>query len=347
MGDRGLWILLVTIAALVVLAFAFGAYTIYLRIRTDRRERRWRVLTAKWEEPILLAVEDPDQVQVLHDLVAPSERLHFVRFILEYSRRVRGEERQILRELAAPYLAPIADRLDSPFSEIRTRAVQTLGTLGLPRYAPRLIDALDDPSPLVAMVAAWSLCLEQNPEYAPAVLRHVERFQFWSRTFVASLLASLGPGAAPVLRTTLRDGRTPPWVRAATAEALRTLDDFDAGDAAAEVVAREHDPELVAAAMRLLTRVGRPEHAEIIRARCASPDYSLRASAIAALGVLGSGDDHPRLLGAMSDPSPWVAIQAARGLVAAGGTALLEDLRDSDHPRSLLAAQVLEEEARE
>ena len=342
-SQGALGILILSIVLLVALAFVFAGYTVFLRFRNDRRERRWRVLSARWEEPLLSAVADPSQVAAMHELVFPHERLHFVHFVLEYTRRVRGPERQVLRDLALPYLEPIAQRLDSPLVETRTRAVQTLGTLGLPKYASEVIDALDDPSPLVAMVAAWSLCLEENPEYAPPVLRHLRRFDDWSRNFVASLLASLGSGAAPVFRTALRSPGEPPWVRAATAEALRALDDFDAGDAAAEVVAKEQDPELVAAALRLLTTVGRPEHAEIIRERCASPDYTVRASAIAALGVLGDADDHARLLGAMADPSPWVAIQAARGLVAAGGGMLLEDVRDSDHPRARLAAQVLEE----
>lgn len=342
-----LGILVLSIVALLALALVFAGYTIFLRFRNDRRERRWQALTAQWEEPLLSAVADPSQAAAMHALVAPERRLHFVRFVLEYARRVRGPERQVLRELALPYLEPIARRLDSPFVETRTRAVQTLGTLGLPKYASEVIDALDDPSPLVAMVAAWSLCLEENPEYGPAVLRHIRRFGDWSRNFVASLLASLGPGVAPVLRTALRSPGEPPWVRAATADALRALDDFDAGDAAAEVAARENDPELVAAALRLLASVGRPEHAAIIRERCASPDFTLRASAIAALGVLGDAADHVRLLAAMSDPSPWVVIQAARGLVTGGGGMLLEDLRDSDHPRARLAAQVLEEGATE
>lgn len=347
LGQGALGILVLSIVALVALAFVFAGYTVLLRVRTDRRERHWQALTAQWEGPLLCAVADPEESAAMHALVAPDQGLHFVRFVLEYTRRVRGPERQVLRTLALPYLEPIARRLDSPFVEIRTRAAQTLGTLGLPRYAPDVIEALDDPSPLVAMVAAWSLCLEANPEYAPAVLRHIRRFDDWSRGFVASLLASLGSGAAPVLRTALRSPGEPPWVRAATADALQTLDDFDAGDAAAEVAARENDPELVAAALRLLAAVGRPEHAAIIRERCASPDFTLRASAIAALGVLGDADDQARLLGAMADPSPWVAIQAARGLAAGGGRLLLQDLRDSDHPRARLAAQVLEEEAPE
>ncbi|MCG6988669.1 MAG: HEAT repeat domain-containing protein [Gemmatimonadetes bacterium] len=347
MGLRtsALWLLALVVGALILMALVFAAYAVYLRIHTDRRQRLWEQLSARWEEPVLLALSDPASAPRVHELVAPQHRLHFVRFALEYARRVKGEERRVLQTLAEPYLAPIARRAHSREVEVRTRAVQTLGSLGLPPYAPEVVKALDDPSPLVAMVAARALASSEHPEHAARVLEHLHRFEGWSRSFMASMLAAVGPAAAPALRASFGDAHGAPWVRAVAAEALTMLRDFDAGDLAAAVVSTEDDRELVASALRLLAAVGTPEHVAAVRARCASPDNVVRVHALDALGIVGEEDDLPRLLGAMSDPSPWVAIHAARGLRAAGGMRLLRDLSDSDHPRAALARQVLGEEA--
>lgn len=345
--ERALVVLVLTIAGLIVMALVFASYTILLRARNELSARRWKRLGALWEEPVLNAVLDPDTAPRVHEVVEPRYRLHFVRFVLEYSRRVKGEERAALRALALPYLGPLAARTRSARVEVRTRAVQTLGTLGLPAYAAEVVAALDDRSPLVAMVAARALCREEHPEYLRDVLPRLARFEGWSRGFLASMLAAVGPAAAPALRETLGDETRAPAARAVAADALRLLSDLQSADTAAHVAAQEHEPELVAAALRLLTLVGRPEHIAVIRDRCTSRDSSVRASAVAALGTLALEEDRLRLLGAMSDESPWVAIAGARALIAAGGRAALRELSDSDHPRALLAQQVLLEEGGE
>jgi len=345
--ERALVLLILIILALIVLAFVFAAYALYLRVRTERRERRWRALAARWEGPVLNAILEPEAAAQVHAFVAEADRLRFVRFVLEYSRRVKGEERDLLRDLALPYLGPIAERAWSPRAEVRLRAIQTLGTLGLPKYAGEVLTALDDPSPLVAMVAARSLCRKEYPEYAPAVLRRLGRFEGWSPAFMASMLAAVGPPAGPALRETLGDAGQASLARAVAAHALRLLVDLDSGDVAALVVEAENDPELLASALRLLAIVGRPEHAAVIRFRCGSADSRVRSSAIAALGTLGLDEDEFRLLGAMLDSSPWVAIQAARGLASSGARELLSDLGDSDHPRATLARQILTEQGGE
>lgn len=332
------------VAALLTLTIVFAAYTVALRIASRRKARRWKRLEDAWQEPLLRALADPSLAASVHDVVQPRDRLHFVRFVLDYARRVRGDERGVLRQLAEPYLDPIAERARSRRQEIRTRAVQTLGTLGLPRYAGEVVTALDDPSPLVAMVAARALATEEHPEYAPAVLHRLHRFENWSRGFLASMLSAIGAEGAPALRESLADEGEVSWVRAVTAESLTALKDLGSGDIAARVVDVGKDPELLVAALKLLAVVGRPEHAGVVRTRCASPDFRIRSAALLALGTLGDEEDRMRLLGAMSDPSPWVAIRAGQGLWEAGGAPLLRDLANSDHPRADLARQILTDE---
>lgn len=334
----------VLVLALFVVTLAVSAYAILLRTRHARRDRLWAELSEEWEQPVLSAIVDPDTIPAAQAAVPEEYELHFVNFVLEYTRRVRGEERRTLRVLAEPYLDKIAERTRHRNSEVRTRAVQTLGTLGLPRYAPEVLAGLDDPSPLVSMVAARYLAREEFPQFAPAVMKRLKRFDGWNRRFLASMLAAIGGEASPALRSGLADSESPNWLRSVHAEALRMQLDPVAGDLAITALEDTDDREFIAALLRLLAAVGRPEHVPTIRALCSSTDVLVRAQALHALGLLGDEAEIPLLLEAMFDASPWAAVHAARGVREAGGRHLLVEMAGSAHQHARLARQVLAEE---
>lgn len=332
------------ILALFFVTLAFSGYAILLRARHERREALWEKLSAEWEEPVLAVIMDPAEIPATQAKVPEEYRLHFVRFVLEYSRRVRGEERATLRELALPFLSEIVERSHDRRSEVRTRAVQTLGSLGLPVYGDAVVDGLNDPSPLVTMVAARYLAREEFPQYAIHVLNHLDRFEGWNRRFLASMLAAMGPEVSPRLREGLESTETASWLRSVYAEALRMQMDPLAGDIAARALDHSNDRELLASLLRLLAVVGHEGHLEPIRHRCVSADVVVRAQALHALGLLGDQADLPMLREAMYDASPWTALHAARGVKEAGGQAILKEIAESDHPNAKLAGQVLYEE---
>jgi hypothetical protein len=194
------------------------------------------------------------------------------------------------------------------------------------------------------MVAARALAREETPQYADAVLSRLERFTGWNRLFLASMLAQMGPEVSASLRAGLADASASPAKRAVMAEALRLEGDFASGDVAAEVVKATQDRELLASVLRLLAAVGRPEHAELVRPFCESPDPVVRAQALQALGSLGDDEDVPLLVGAMVDAEPWPALYAARGARDAGGREALRRLIAEGDRGSALAQQVLAEE---
>lgn len=344
LSEAVLIVLVATTLALFVVSLAFSGYAIVLRVGHGARARRWARLTERWQEPLLEALVDPSAEAAVHALVEPGQRLHFVQFVLEYSRRVRGEERAVLRRLALPYLDEIAARTDHRRAEVRTRAVQTLGTLGLPAYAPRVLEALDDPSPLVSMVAARYLARREFPQFAGSVIDHLHRFEGWHRQFLGSMLAAMGPEVSARLRERLADFEAPRWLRAVMADALRQQLDPLAADSAAQALAETEDRELAVALLKLLAGVGRPEHASVVRRMVAATDFVVRAQALHALGVLGTEEDLPRLLEAVDDPSPWVALHAARGLRAAGARQALVQIAESGGEAAEVAGQVLYEE---
>jgi HEAT repeat protein len=330
--------------ALAGLSLAFVAYAVVRRLATDRKARRRKELERRWEEPVLAAMSDPEALPALWDRVERRDRLVFVDYVLRFARRVRGDERALLEKAAAPYLDLLTPRLSHRQTAIRVRAVQTLGHLGLPRFTDAVLRALDDPTTLVAMVAARALARPAYDRHAHELVRRLERFHRWSRGYLASLLAGIGPTVAEELRSTLADTSRPPWVRAVAAEALRHLADPAAAAAAVAVVEGEDDRELVAAALRLLTRVGGPDQAAAVRGLTGSGDFVIRCLALTTLGELGGEEDVPLLLEAVGDPSPWVAIHAARALRAGGRTDALAALaEETAGERATTARQLLEE----
>lgn len=335
--------LLVVVAALFLVTLLFSAYAVALRMRNKARDRRRTAFGDRWREPLLLAVADPDAIDALRATIREDERLHFVGFAVQYARRLRGEGRAALRDIVRPYLGDVVARADARSVEVRARAIQTLGMLGLPEHAGRVISALDDPSPLVAMVAARALAQEESPAYAAAVLERLPRFDGWNRRFLASMLAAMGPQVGETLRRALADSQAEPKARAVLAEALQLQGDPLAGDVAVEVLQGTSDRDLQAAALRLLHSVGRPQHAPVVRGFLDSGDAVVRTQALRALGSVGSESDVPRLLEAMADASPWTALSAARAVSAAGARSVLTEIGASESGAAGLARQVLAE----
>lgn len=336
--------LIAVVLALLLVTIAFSAYAVLLRMQNERRDRRRAALAERWQSALLDAIADPTKISHVHRLVEANRRLHFVGFVLQFARRMRGVEANVLRSIVRPYMGLIAERLESGRVEVRARAVQTLGTLGLRDHEDLVVAALDDPSPLVAMVAARALAKEEEPRYASAVLAKVHRFSEWNRLYLASMLAAMGPEVSPGLRDGLADRAAAPWTRSVMAEALRLQTDFEAGDVAAGVVAEADDQSLTVDALRLLSEVGRPAHLPVVRSKARSHDPAVRAQALRALGRLGGPEDLPILVEALDDDFTWAALYAARGVRETGGRELLLQAAESDDRRGRLAAQVLAEE---
>ena len=68
--------------------------------------------------------------------------------------------------------------------------------------------------------------------------------------------------------------------------------------------------------------------------------------ALRALGSIGGEAEIPLLVEAMRDPSPWAALNATEGLLAAGGARVLTQIATSGDGVGMLARQVLAEGAR-
>jgi HEAT repeat protein len=271
------------------------------------------------------------------------ERSYFVGFLSQFIRRVRGPERRHLLDLAQPLLPTVRAQLTSRSAEVRARAVDTLGLLSRPGETAELVAALDDPSPLVAMVAARALTRERSPEHAVVIVRHLHRFQLWRPSYLAAMLAAFGPEIGPALREALADTREAPRTRAVAAAALTRLNDATAAAVAHQVLTRESDAMVLASVLRLLAKVGHAAHLPGIRAKVGAPEDDVRLAAVLALGALGDATDVPLLRVAIHDPSRWVAEHAARGLAAGAGREVLRSVIAEGGAEALIAREALEQ----
>lgn len=341
------FLVLVAIAclALLLVTFIFAMATLWLRYRNVRKERRWERLEKAWQPRVLEVLDGQAPPEHLWTTVEPADQLYFIDYLVRFAQRLRGEERKLLSRLADPYLDVVAPKVGRGDAERRARAVQTLSILDLDRYATVVIGALDDPSPLVAMVAARALAGEERPAFAPHILGRLHRFEGWDTGFLASMLASMGPDVAPLIVDVLGDDTRPPRVRSIAADALKRLNHLPAADTAAGVLASASDVELLTATLRLIARVGRPENVAAVRGLIDHPQMPVRAAAATALGQLGSQQDLGLLLLALDDSSIWVSMHAARALRAAGAEAMLRSTALSKHPRADVAREALEEGA--
>ncbi len=297
---------------LVMLLAAFGA--LLARRANLKVQRRWTLLEAEWDHPMLEILSGRTPPGALSGSLHPSDRLFFLDYLMRYALRLKGPEREIVSVLARPFLPLLAARLSSREPSRRARALYTLGTLDPKAYAGQALQSLDDPSPLVAVVAAQALQIGNQPRHAQAVLAKLHRFGSLSPNYLASLLASIGPGAAPALRETLGNRSLRADVRAIAAEALVRLHDAAAGAMLPDLLRHETDRNLLKTLLTLAREAGDPSVLAPIRDLASSDDFALRAHAIRALGELGTPEDMALVRRAVLDPNPWVGRQAALAL---------------------------------
>ena len=312
-----------------------------LRVRNHGRLRRWERLRAAWEPLLLEVLAGGEGAEALMAQVAPRERILFVEFLFGFAKRVRGRELNTLGELARPFLPLVAARTRHRKGGSRARSVQILGTLGLPEYEGHVAAALDDPSPVVAMVATQSLTRTGRVDLLGPVLARLDRFRTWRRPYLSGMLARMGSGAVPFLRSTLADPGQDSSVRSVAADALLELPDPSVAETAAQVAEEVRDPGLLLACLKLLAKVGTGVHRSAVLALVESSHFAVRSYALKALGALGGPEDLPVLEAGLNDPSPWVALEAARALRAMGSTGRLEALAILEGPRAALAREVL------
>lgn len=340
--DGFLWVLVGLGLGLFMIACVFAIYAVWAGARASRRTRTERALRERWTLGILRVLSGEESPPFLLKTVDKKDAVPFSLYLLEFFRRVRGPERRVLTVLAAPFLDGVAQGLQHPRPERRAQTVYTLGLLAPVRFREQIRASLDDLAPSVAVTAAFALLTLHSVEDARIVLRRLDRFGPWDIGLLSFLLAQVGGEMAADLRDALENSERPLRIRRIAAQALVRLQDPLAGDSAARVLSTETDPELQAAALALLKNLGRSEHVAVVRNACGAPAFYVRAAALTVLGQLGGPEDESFLRDYFDTPNAWVAAHAAEALLKIGALPFLKAVAASNHPRAVLARQVLE-----
>jgi hypothetical protein len=346
--DPILQVVLRLVVAILAVIGVFAGSAVFIRHRATRFDARRARLHQGWSREVLtlLSSDDPRQwdPQEHRVEVDRNDVMWFLEFIMGYARALRDPERGVVEALAMPYQQELLPLLRSGDPLRRARAVEMLGQLGLPRYNGEILAALADPSQVVTMVAARALAREGDPSHLEPILRQLPRLEDWSPRYLSSLLLSFGPPAAPRLRGLMVDRGAPAGLRSVAAEALAGLNDLEAPGLAAECLEDVTDADLTGELLRLLGKLGHGGHVAVIRPFAYAEVPHVRAAALRALGALGGAEGDLALLRrGLDDPSPWVAIHAARGLRESGCKDELEVLARSGSPRAPVAGEVLQE----
>ncbi|MFB6097770.1 MAG: HEAT repeat domain-containing protein [Salinibacter sp.] len=344
-GDNGvLWAIVVACGVFTLLSLAMATTAVVAHLVSKRRARTRKRDKAAWRRLLLDILAGDAPPEALSNRVEMANRHRFLSFLVSYAITIRGREHQTLREVARPFLPSVERDLQDRSPMIRAQAVQRLGLLGdSETHAPLLRDALDDPSQFVGGVAFRHLAKWSDPDDVPLLLEAVRRLSRADRTQLVASLVELGENAAPFLRTALADDERTRFEREVCAETLRWLGDVDAASVAADLLATtDPPPELTAALLRLLRRVGGTRHASIVRPYCDDEVPFVRIQAARALGQLGESSDGALLAERVrTDPSRWVALSAAQSLAELGRTDQLRQLRDAASDRGPIAADLL------
>jgi len=334
-------------AVLLGLAFLFALAAAGIHVWARRDDRQAARLASRWRAALLDVLAGDAAPEQLVEQVSSGDARRFLAFLVPYAATFEGRARTLITRLAAPFLPRLEDDLDRRRPGTRARAMQLLGLLDDVSCRAVLRRHLDDPSRLVAYTAFRWLCRRGTPEDASALLDRLDRFSGVDGTQLASSLLHLGPDAAPPLRAALADDARSTVVRGVCAETLRWMGDGESAPLAAQLLAGEPAPELAASLLRLLRRVGCPEHALLVRSYCDSAVPFVRIHAARALGQIGDAEqDRTRLRRLVTDAgSRWVAYNAAKSLTELGQTTPLYHLMQTDHDRAALATDVLHEPA--
>ncbi len=345
-SDRSFHIVTAAVLLLLACAVAFTLAAAWLRLRNARLAERWQRLEAVWEPVVLAVISGESVASEFYRKVRKKDSRYVADFLLRYARQLRGAERDSVTRLASPYLSLLASELKARSPEKRAYALRTLGELSVARHSAEFLQALDDPSPLVAMNAFQALARHYDVAYAESLLRALERFEFWSSRYLAAMLANMGSESLQALRAAYGDPKRPARVRAVLAVTLTNLNDARSAGIAARTLETESQIDLIVASLKLVEKVGGPDQLLAVRALTTSPQPAIRAQAVTTLARLGTPEDVYRIRSALDDESNWVAIHAAQGLKALGKTDMLALLEATDHPRAIAAREVLWEQER-
>ena len=206
----------------------------------------------------------------------------------------------------------------------RLLAILTLGQLHERSAWDQLLTTARQGSALLSVAAARALVMIDPNRAVPELIPLLMTRPDWPASRIAHMLQMAGPDvisdqiANAVLKSALAErsevdgeGEHAPNDPARLIRYLELTYNISALPAARTIAASSHDPEVLAASLRLLNGA---EDLPIVRKCLSHQDFRVRVQAAAALGRIGEDQDEELLVPLLSDTEWWVRYRAAQSL---------------------------------
>ena len=296
-------VFLLTILLLVVIAF--------LRYSIDRRRRADKLLTERWQQVFIHAIEG---VPLDAPRITGRDRETILMVWIHFTESIRGDARLRLRQLAVDIKL---DRTAQKLLGRRNMRSRLLAVVGLGRLKPDdawdgLAAVVRDPNPMLSLLAARSLLQLDAARAVPLLLGQLIGRDDWPLGKVADTLREVAPEVlAPSLLDALR-GVTP----LDAPRLLKLLEVVQLGDiwpVLAPLLEADQAPEVLAAALKACTD---PRAIDAVRSLALHGQWIVRSQAAATLGQLGGPEDAALLQAMLSDAEWWVRYHAGKALMS-------------------------------
>lgn len=325
----------------LMLAAGFHWQARRLHGRNQGKAAFWKQLEQQWEPLLLEYIQQKQPPQAVWAHIEARHELYFIDFLMRIALDY-PPGKAAFGVLAKPFLPALTARLEAQRgdAEQRARAVQTLNLLGDQEQHAVLLKALNDPAPLVTLLAALALSQAQSPAAATAILNQLPRLADWHLGLLSQLLSRMGPDVDPLILNYLEVCEHPE-AQTVCLQVLNTHACTAGVQAAVRLLSDSDQVNVQVAALNLLGQLGQAEHLPLIRSHYSSPYFAVRLAVIRALYRQQHPADQALFQQAFEDSSHWVALQAAQALKAIGQEHVLHEIRFMQHPRAKLANQVL------
>lgn len=307
-----------TLAGMVV-AVLLIVYTVGMRLVTESRERRERILRKVWIRIISQYLAGDEQA------ADPIRRLEgklfrkLVGLLTEYLMDLEGEDREKLTELLGErnYSLHLRGLLTSHREEDRLFAANLLGVLRDGEAIPHLRQALEDRSEMVRLAAASALMQAGDTDSVPELLRRLggnprlrERLRY--------LLFEFGPRILPQLGDMLLHENLEAWGMVTILEVMRTYAYSEKATEILYLATTTPHREVRLAAIKALSAFDDPTLEGFFEECLEDPDPVVRAYAAKAMGNIGNDTVVPRMTSLLAESDFWVVKTVAEALLDLG-----------------------------
>jgi len=334
----------ILILFLLCISAIFILVTLLLRLKNYLKAQKWSNFEEKWHDDLLDILAGDKSPDVLMKKVGEDQKLYFLDYLFKFALRIKGQELNILSDIAKNYHSTLIKRLDKGDTTQKIRAIITLDKLEIKNLEDKYLQLLHDKSPMVSLYAARVLIRQAESnleEYLKQIIQILPRYEDWSYRLISQILTRAGSEQAGFFREKFLDQETNPKTRVIIGQTLINLKDVRAADSAEQVLRKNPSRQLTLTCLEIISKIGLPKHREIVRQLARSSDPGIKAQAIEALGTIGEKEDIETIKKEFIDQSNWVAMHSARALKDMKAEETLEELSQLDNYKANMALQVL------